>query len=1039
MDDSDARRPRWGLKVAAALFALLLLAIIVTWTQRTPIAQNFVDAELSARDVPARYEITRLTPSVQRLEHIVIGDPEAPDLTADWAELRLTYGFGWPSVRSITAGGVRLHGRLIEGKVTFGAIDRLLPPPSDAPFTLPDVTVNLSDARMRLATPFGAVGMALDGRGNLADGFEGRLAAISERLAFGDCSVGHATAWVRIAITDRRPTLDGPLRARDLSCRNSGLAISAPRVRLAATLAEALDNWRGDARIEAAGVAQGANRVEAVAGAIGFDGSAAGTKGNLRLTAGAARTGQGNAAGAAFDGRYDLAARGASGLEGDVRVTGLALAPAMLRPVSTAFAAADGTPLGPLGRALAEAIGRAGRRADIDGRLVLASRPGEGNLRVVRLNAASASGARLALGGGEGLSYTWPAGVSRIDGRLQLSGGGLPTARIDLRQAAPGAPVVGLARVEPYAAGGSRLALGPVRFTDGGGVTRFDTVVTLDGPIGDGRVQGLHLPVSGRFAGAALAINERCVPLDFASLSLAGMVLGPTRLPLCPVGGALVARSAGGALRGGAVVARPRLAGRVGNSPLLMTADRLRADLGAPGFTLDALAVRLGAGEAVTRLDVAQLGGSIDARGLGGRFEGAAGKIANVPLLMSDGGGTWRLAGGNLALEGRVRVADEAAEPRFNPLVSDDVRLTLIGGVIRGGGQLREPTTGRAVTRVTLTHDLSRGRGAAVLDVPALTFDKGFQPERLTRLTLGVVADVAGTIAGRGDIAWSPDGVTSGGTFSTDGMALAAAFGPLTGLRGTLHFSDLLALATAPGQEVFLGEVNPGIAVTGGVVRYQLLPEQHVRIEGGEWPFSGGRLVLEPTELDLGRPVERHLTFRVEGLDAALFLQQFEFDNVAATGLFDGRLPMVFDATGGRIVGGRLDVRRGGGTLAYVGQMSNEDLGMFGSMAFDALKSMKYENLAIELDGALDGELISRILFTGTNERPLGDAPKGMLRQFTGLPFRFNIVVRAPFRGLLNTATNFADPTALIRDSAGKGAPGVAPEPVQPQESGDQR
>src|SRR3546814_6450449 len=41
--------------------------------------------------------------------------------------------------------------------------------------------------------------------------------------------------------------------------------------------------------------------------------------------------------------------------------------------------------------------------------------------------------------------------------------------------------------------------------------------------------------------------------------------------------------------------------------------------------------------------------------------------------------------------------------------------------------------------------------------------------------------------------------------------------------------------------------------------------------------------------------------------------------------------------------------------------------------------------------------------------------------QFIGLPFIFNVRIEAPFRGLLNTAMSFTDPSLLIHKSLGDG------------------
>ncbi|MBH2000187.1 MAG: YdbH domain-containing protein, partial [Sphingomonadaceae bacterium] len=273
---------------------------------------------------------------------------------------------------------------------------------------------------------------------------------------------------------------------------------------------------------------------------------------------------------------------------------------------------------------------------------------------------------------------------------------------------------------------------------------------------------------------------------------------------------------------------------------------------------------------------------------------------------------------------------------------------------------------------------------------------------------------------------------------------LAAAFGPVEGLSGEIHFTDLINLVTAPGQEVRIASVNPGVEVREGVVRYRLEAGQKVRIEGGGWPFSGGQLVLLPTTMDFSADVDRYLTFRVIGLDAGAFIQAMELKNVSATGTFDGLMPLIFNAKGGRVSGGVLVARQQGmppllmpegvlptipcdparqsGVLSYVGPVSNEQLGAMGRMAFDALKDLQYKCLTILMDGALDGEMVTNVVFNGVNRGQIGGAPAGLARNFVGLPFIFNVRIAAPFRGLLGTAQSLIDPTQTVRDEVGKQA-----------------
>ena len=304
------------------------------------------------------------------------------------------------------------------------------------------------------------------------------------------------------------------------------------------------------------------------------------------------------------------------------------------------------------------------------------------------------------------------------------------------------------------------------------------------------------------------------------------------------------------------------------------------------------------------------------------------------------------------------------------------------------------------------------------------SFGPNFQPDELTRLTQGVVALVNGTISGRGRIDWSANGkVTSTGDFSTTSLDLAAPFGPVTGIRGTIHFNDLLGLTTPPGQVLTAQSINPGILVENGVIHYQLLPNQLVKIERGDWPFMGGRLILDETVLNFARPTAKRLTFEVQGLDAHTFVQSLGFKELDATGKFDGVLPMIFDENGGRIVGGRLDSRPPGGSLSYVGVVNKADLGTMGNIAFNALRDLRFKSMIIRLDGDLAGEFAARLAIDGAGIGQSNQTQRIIRSLLAKIPLHLNVTITGPFRALIATAKSVSDPRQVIKD--------VLPRPLE--------
>lgn len=1015
------------------------------WVAREPIADRFISDELGSRGVPARYQIDAIGFRSERLSNVVIGDPANPDLTAKKVEVLLGYGWSGPYVTEIRAEGVRLYGRFIDDRLSFGALDKFRDPTSTDPFALPDLTVVLRDARARVETPWGNVGAALNGGGNLRRDFTGKLALVAPSIAAAGCSGRDVSFYGTLLVRDVRPQLVGPLRGSGLSCADGAVTAASPQVALDLSLSEDLQSWKGEADASVAAFDAGPVRADRLGLLAMFEGTAPATK--IDVDADMARvSGADFAAGMVSIDAKGVVGRAAPKLDGQIRFVRASGSAAMRRALTESVGSFAETPLGPLATKVSAALSR--MLADVGGSADF-TLAGEGDLARIDLVApqlASASGARFTGSPDSRISYVYGAAQPAVlaAGRWSFGGGDLPTGSISLDRRGDGS-VAGLANLDPYQAGGARLALAPVRFSgDRTGLLRFATRADVSGPLGDGRIERLSVPLSGFLSPTgALALDGGCSRVSADRVSISGFQIGRSAIDLCSRPGTPLLSAGPGGLRGQIRIPGVNLRGTSGGSPFVVTSGPANVDLTALRWSLALADFRLGEGESVTRFSAQSIAGRATAQGMVGELVGASGKIGAVPLNISEIAGAWRCADGTLTLNGGLLLTDAASEARFAPLVSNDATLRFADGLIDAKAAFNERSTGTKILDTTIRHRLADGSGSADLLVKELRFDERFQPDQLTSLALGVVANVRGSVVGDGRIEWTADGVTSRGTFATADASLAAAFGPVSGLTSTLTFDDLIGLRSAPGQVAKIREINPGIPVLDGEIEYQLLGDNRVRVEGGSWPFAGGQLLLHPTTLDFGAEQTRRLSFDIVGVDAAVFLQSFGFDNINATGKFDGTLPVEFSGLGGRIVGGRIDSRAGGGTLAYVGELSNRNLGVIANFAFGALRSLKYDDLTIILNGDLDGEMVTDIRFGGVGQGE-GATRNFLTNAVARIPLVFNVKITAPFRQLLTSAKGFYDPSLLIEQNLpalmraqeeAEAAEKARSAPVQPPES----
>ncbi len=1044
------RRIAWPLRVVLYGVALLGLAGLIAWTQREDIARNLIGNELEARGIEARYDIESIGVGRQTVRNLVLGDPRRPDATIARLSIDISGGLFGLSIDRVIVEGLRGYGRLDKGRISFGSLDKLIYTGSKEPFSLPRLDLTLRDARARIESPYGTIGIKADGGGNLRDGFKGQVAAIGAKLGYEGCALDRPSLFGTVSIINQRPSFRGPMRFSGLACATGGFSVGPSSLALRAGANAALDRVEG-AIVPATGAIRGNGfAADGLGGRLGFSASGQQLDGDIDLAL--------NRIGVADIGFGRLAAKGKGvvrlggaqpdfGFEGDLQGERLTMPRARLSGLDSAVRASASLPIGPLVERMAAAARKALLGADLTMTVQARAKGEQLSLAVPRLALTGASGERLI--GGNSISVKRVGSEWQLAGNVATGGSGLPVAQLRIVPRGQGAYAL-KATMEDYSARGASLALPQFEaLWNGRGALSFTGLARLSGPIPGGAVSGLVLPLQGRWSDArGLALYDRCQLLRFDRLQLSNFSSGAQAITLCPQRGQPMVRTGAQGLAVSARLAGATLLrGKLGSSDLTLAAGSAQFDFpGAARLTdVDLLIGNESSGTHITAGDF-----SVDLGGvLGGRYADAEATIGAVPMILTRGSGSWRFAESVLEVQGdEWLLRDRQIPARFQPLITDDMRLTLADGRIAVTGVLDEPQTLRPVVRVAIAHDLASVTGHADLFVDALTFDDRLQPEMISNIALGVIANTRGLVAGQGRIDWSANGVTaSTGRFRTDSLDFAAAFGPVTGLSGEIAFTDLLGLSTGPGQVVRLAQVNPGFAVYNGTIRYQLLPGFKMQVEGGEWPFAGGRLLLDPGMVDLVSEEPRRLVFRVDRVDAAQFLSGFDFENINATGQFTGIIPIVFDKDGGHVRGGRLEVIGDGGTLAYVGELTYEDLGTMANFAFNALRSLRYRYLIVEMDGDLAGEVVTRIRFDGLSQGE-GASRNFLTRQVEKLPLQFNVTISAPFLQLITSARSLYD-TQYITDPGVLGLlPGQVNNPkpssttpakpgIQPPESED--
>ncbi|MEO0548902.1 MAG: YdbH domain-containing protein [Pseudomonadota bacterium] len=607
-----------------------------------------------------------------------------------------------------------------------------------------------------------------------------------------------------------------------------------------------------------------------------------------------------------------------------------------------------------------------------------------------------------------------------VAGLLSVAGGGGPRLTIDLNAFRFSDQEVGLGSggitLDPWRVSGNEIGarlnrLNAVQTSEG---LRLETLGELrfDGEafgiaFNDSRVFGGIEALRGSEGWRVETQGQDCLGLDIASTRTAGnLTLSDIRLAICPEDGRFIRQQDG----------RPTGQIRLGDVSVPFNGNSFSgvADLYAATLTWQAgdeldldiqaetLSLPMIIGTRSLELETAQPRAAFSfteetrlSVGLSETVLSGALVPANVTLPRIDLQGV--LNGGGFtgsATSANVRITDQRSDPLYQPLLANLV-ASFTGRQMQLTGPVRLVSPNATVGSVRLDIDLLSLNGEAVLQSRPLLFEPGgLQPKHLTDRLRAILTNGRGTLSGTANISVRSGRLSGTGTFQADEFGFDTfRLGAVDGVSGTLFFSDLMGLTSAPGQVFTIGALNPGVPLADGTVTLQVLNGREAVIEQAKWPFAGGALEVQPTRWTIsGESDVINVTARE--IELADLIEALTLPDVEAEGTVSGTFPIELVDGNAFVREARLVADKKGGRISYTGSgleaagQGNDTV----AAAFTALEDFRFSVLELGANGNLIGSIIISLDLLGYNPDVLG-----------GSEFRFKIDVDSELAQLIKS------------------------------------
>lgn len=273
-------------------------------------------------------------------------------------------------------------------------------------------------------------------------------------------------------------------------------------------------------------------------------------------------------------------------------------------------------------------------------------------------------------------------------------------------------------------------------------------------------------------------------------------------------------------------------------------------------------------------------------------------------------------------------------------------------------------------------HDLAGGYGGATLAMEPLLFERGgLQPTALFPALRGRVTAAEGRVGLSGSVTWDRDRFLPLVTLTVKDGGLATHAAELRGIDTAVTLNAAAPLESRQGQKLSIGLLDAGVPLVDGAVRYHVGDGGAIVIEHAEWPFAGGRLVVDDQAVHLDRR-RQTVTVKIEDVELAALVALLGRRDIESSGRLSGRVPVVIDSSGATLDDARLTALAGGGIIRYTPDAPAEAVArQGGGILIDALKNFHYRSLTMGLDGPLAGTVTARVALHGANPDLYGGHP----------------------------------------------------------------